>query len=174
MLVLVAAILAGCAGNGGGSVTPTPTPTPDPTVEPTPTPDPSPSPTPTASPSPQPIEPPPPDVVFDETFDFSRDGDPTGQSPKTRTSEAVSAIYATVEANVTLERASPAPTTLPVSGSLNQPTVRVIAPDGTEILVVSEEGKSELATVPAQPGAWTVRFEGSGTMRAIVRITARP
>lgn len=169
LTLIVALALTGCAGDPATpTATPTPTlpPTPSPTAVPSPTPDATPSP---ASPTPAPI---PPRVVADQTFDFNTEGDPTGQSPRTRPTSHVPPEYETLVVNVTLERASAAPTQLPVSGSVNAPTVRVLAPDGTEVLVVDEEGAQESLSVPAIEGAWSVRYEGAGTMRARVLITA--
>lgn len=175
-LLLAASAFGGCFG-GDERAQPTPpvTMTPEPTpTTPSPPPATTPSATPTATPEPTPTPPPalPPKVVANQTFDFSTEGDPSGQSPKTRTTDRVPEEYATILVNVTLMRASAAPTPLPVSGTLNAPTVRVIAPDGTEVVLVNEEGTTLSESVPAQTGTWTVRYEGAGTMRASVLMTA--
>lgn len=165
--LVVLATLAGCTGDGDPSTTPTATPTATPSPEPTPTP----TATPEVTPSPQP-EPQPRKMVLNQTFDFSTEGDPTGQSPKTRTSDAVPAGYGSVVVNITIVRTNTAPTTLPVSGTINSPKVRVLDPNGEEKLAESTEGAVRSETFPATPGVWTVRFEGAGTLKATVTLTA--
>lgn len=178
LLVVLLALVTGCADDSDtpptatGPTNSSPAPAPEPTAEPTP--EPTAEPTPTPEPTPPTAAPPAPVVVLDETFDFSRDGDATGQSPKATKTKAVPEGYATVLLNVSLERANPAPTALPVSGSVNQPKIHVFAPDGTEVLLIETEGQAESKSVPAQQGAWTVRYDGAGTMRAIVTLTAFP
>lgn len=180
--VLVLALMlatAGCLGSSdGGSPTlpatspspvtdePGPTPTP-PSAEPTP-PTPSPEPTP-ATPTPPPL---PPKVITNQSFDFNTEGDPTGQSPKTKPTDAVPEGYATLHVNISIVRASPAPTGLPVSGSLNTPSVHVLDPSGNEVLVVKDGDAPTSTRIPAVKGTWTIRYQGSGTARASVSITA--
>lgn len=171
--LLVLASLAGCTGDGDPSTTPTtspsatPSPTPTPSVEPSPTPTATPEVSPTPVPEPQPRK-----IVLNQTFDFSTEGDPTGQSPKTRTSDAVPAGYGSVLVNITIVRTNTAPTTLPVSGTINSPKVRVLDPNGEEKIAESTEGAVRSESFPATPGAWTVRFEGAGTLKATVTLTA--
>lgn len=161
-------VVAGCVREDppppATTATPFGTPTaasPEPTATPAPTPEPTPR-TPLA-----------PKVVFEQTFDFASEGDPTGQDPRIRTSERVAEEYANFTINVTIVRSSAAPTGLPVSGTINSPTVRVLDPDGVEVLVETREGAAREETVPAVPGVWTVRFEGAGTLKATVTLTAR-
>lgn len=173
LVLAVAAALAGCFG--GEETTPPTTTTPVATSpEPTPTTpvETTPEPTPTTPTTPTPEEPLPTKTVANVTFDFASEGDATGQSPKTRQTDPVPAEYANVTANVTLTRTSTAPTSLPGSVTLNSPTVRVLDPTGKEVLVVSEEGVPTAITVPAVAGAWTLRFEGAGTVRATVQVLA--
>lgn len=181
MLVLVAMLAtAGCFGNGEDADPPastTPVGTPDTTPPSVTTPEtttPAPTePTPPPAP-PSPPAPLPPKVIYNKSFDFAQ-GDATGQSPKVETSQAVAKGYGNVTVNVTLERGSAAPTPLPVSGAVNSPRVRVLDPTGTEVLVVEEEeGAAELRSFPTTEGAWTVRYEGAGTLRALVTLTAIP
>lgn len=172
--LLVAAIVAGCAGGGGGAVDPTPaTPsaTPDAPTATTPEATPAVTPDEPSVPSGSPI-PPPPRTVYNKTFDFSTQGDPTGQSPKTETSQNVGAEYTVLVVNVTIVRSSAAPTQLPISGTVNSPMVRVLDPEGQEILHESAEGAARTETVPAKSGTYTVRFEGAGTLKATVVLTA--
>lgn len=116
----------------------------------------------------------PPKTIADQAFDFGTEGDPTGRDPRVRPTDRVPEGYAALVVNVSLQRASAAPTHLPVSGSLHAPTVRVLAPGGQEVLVVDEEGAVESLRTPAVVGVWSVQYEGAGTMRATVLITAFP
>ncbi|HUR70257.1 MAG TPA: hypothetical protein VM370_13515 [Candidatus Thermoplasmatota archaeon] len=164
-LLLAALLVAGCARDGPAPPSPTATSQGEPPTS-------SLSPVEPPSPSPPTTEALPPKVVANQTFDFNTEGDPTGRSPKERATEPVPQGYARVLVNVSLLRASVSPATLPVSGSVQQPKVRVVAANGTEVLVVDKEGAAESRELPALPGAWTVRYEGAGTMRASVLITA--
>lgn len=172
-LLVAALALAGCSEPATPTPTPFATPTPTAPPEPTPSPEPTPPP-PEPTPTPEPPPAPPPRVVANQSFDFNTEGDPTGRSPRERPTDRVPEGYATIVVNVTLQRASAAPTQLPVSGSINAPMVRVFASDGTEVVLVSEEGTTESRTIPATVGPLLVRYEGSGTMRANVLITAFP
>lgn len=171
LVLALAAALAGCFGDDESTPTPPTTTTPAATSpEPTPT-SPvvtSPEPTP-ATPAPAPVA---PKTLANVTFDFASEGDATGQSPKTRQTDAVPAGYANVTANVTLVRSGTAPTALPGSVTVNSPTVRVLDAKGAEVLVASKEGETVAVTLPAVPGQYTLRFEGAGTMKATVLVVA--
>lgn len=179
-LVLLAAT-AGCLGGDDGddppaTTTPVTTPTTSTPASPTPT-----TTTPSATtpepttPSPTPVTPPlPPKVIANQTFDFGTEGDPTGQAPKTKATDAVPEGYTRLVINVTLTRTSTGPTTLPISGAVNTPTVRVLDPEGKEVLAESKESAPRSENVTALPGAWSVKYEGSGTVKATVLITAHP
>ena len=192
LALLVLAATSGCVGGGSGSAaddngadgapagpapppadadgagapeTPTTPPTSPPASEPTgqPAPEPAPEPAPDAGASPK--------VVYDATFDFASQGDATGQSPKSAQTNPVAAAHAFLSIDLTLERSSATPAAVPVSGTLNSPTVRLLDPQGVEVLAVSEEGVTR-QQVPAVPGEWTVRYEGAGTLRATLVLTA--
>lgn len=178
----VALASAGCFGGNGDEppangtptgTTPAVSPTPEatPTVETNATPT-----TPTTEPTPATPTtpaPPAPKVVANQSFDFASEGDPTGTAPKTKATDAVPAGYGNLTVNITFTRTSTGPTTLPVSGSLNTPTIRLIDPNGVEVLSGTEAAPPAPGTVvPAVPGAWTVKYEGSGTVKATVVLTA--
>lgn len=177
-LLALALLSAGCLGVGGDEEPPTPT-----TATPTPTPEASPTPSatapvnatpatptsPTAPTAPAPVA---PKVVANQSFDFTTEGDPTGQSPKTKATDAVPAGYGNLTVNVTFTRASTGPTTLPVSGSVNAPRITLLDPDGNEVVSAVEADSPFSQVVPAKPGAWSVRYEGAGTLRASVVVTA--
>jgi hypothetical protein len=80
--------------------------------------------------------------------------------------------YTTILVNVSITRANPAPATLPVSGSLNTPTIRVLDSAGAEILSLKDGDAPVSKSVPAVKGAWAVRYEGAGTSSGSVVITA--
>lgn len=169
-LVLVLAA-GGCLG-GGDPAQVTPTLTPSPALPPAPTPSPTPPATPEPTvPSGTPV-PPPPREVYNRSFDFSTEGDATGQAPKAESSESVGEEHTLIVVNVTLERSSAAPTPLPVSGTISSPKVRVLDPEGQEIFVESREGAARVESFPAKVGAYAIRYEGAGTLRAIVVLTA--
>lgn len=172
-LVLLSA-LAGCFGGDDNDTPPTVTTpvatSPEPTVT---TPVATPATTPEVTPAPTPAAPLPPKVIYEKVFEFTQ-GDATGQSPKVETSQAVPEGYANVTVNLTLERASTAPTTLPVSGTVNSPMVRILDANATEVVAEGEEGAAVNATFPSTQGAWTIRFEGAGTLKATVKLTAIP
>lgn len=169
--VLAVVLLAGCLGEEAPAPPASPTPaTPsEPTPAPvTPAPEPTPEPTvPSGTPPP-----PPPRVVFERTFDFSTEGDPTGQDPESFDSQNVGEEYSRISANVTFARTSTGPTQLPVSGTVHATRVRIFDPEGEEILQASSETPSKVETFPSKIGAYTVRFEGAGTFRATVVLTA--
>jgi hypothetical protein len=170
--LLVAAMLLLASGCLGGSAPPAPTPSPGtPSVEPTPSP-PTGEPTPPA-PTEEPPAPMPPKVIADQSFDFNTEGDATGQSVKTKPTDAVPDGYGNVTVNVTIVRATAAPATLPVTGAVNTPSVRVVASNGTEVAFQRDEGALS-KSVPGIAGAWRVEYGGAGTMRATVVITAFP
>lgn len=163
--------LTGCFGDDDAPpATTTPVAT---TPEPTPTTPVATPPATTPEPTPEPAAPLPPTVVYEKVFEFTQ-GDATGQSPKIETSQAIPEGYANVTVNLTLERASAAPTPLPVSGTLNSPMVRILDANNTEVLAEGEEGANVNATFPTAPGKWTIRFEGAGTLKATVKLTAIP
>lgn len=170
-LVLLSA-LAGCFGGDGDDDPPAMTSPVATTPEPTAT---TPVSTPTTTPEPPttPTEPLPPKVIYEKVFEFTQ-GDATGQSPKVETSQAVPEGYGNVTVNLTLERAGTAPTPLPVSGTLNSPMVRILDANDTEVVAEGEEGANVNATFPTVPGTWTVRYEGAGTLKATVKLTAVP
>jgi hypothetical protein len=169
---------AGCFGRGAdephgppAGTTPLATATPEPApatpTDATPT-----NATPTApapaTPAPEPL---PRKVIYNATFDFTQ-GDPTGQSPKVEASQPVPAGYGNVTVNVTITRGGAAPTPLPISGAVNSPMVRVLDPAGMEVLAEGMEGAARNETFAAGQGSWTIRFEGAGTLRAMVVLTA--
>lgn len=184
-LILVLALVAtsGCFGGGDGgdaesNGTPTTTPGPTPTLStPAATPEATPSTPEAGTPSPTPpTQPPAPAApprkeIYNATFDFASQGDATGQSPKTQQTTSPEAGHTVVFVNITLARSSPTPGTIPVSGTLNSPAVRILKPDGTEAFVATEEGVAQ-AQVEAVPGTWSVRYEGAGTLRAAVSLVA--
>lgn len=165
--------LAGCFGDDDAPpVTTTPVATTPETTPSTPAATP-PATTPETTPTPEPSAPLPPTVIYEKVFEFTQ-GDATGQSPKIETSQAVPEGYANVTVNLTLERAGAAPTPLPVSGTLNSPMVRILDANNTEVVAEGEEGASVNATFPTGAGKWTVRFEGAGTLKATLKLTAIP
>ena len=175
LALLTTALLAGCLGGGdepGTTTTPAITSpvatTPEATTPPATS---TPATTTPSGPTPPPAEPLPPKVIYERVFEFTQ-GDATGQSPKVETSQATPQGYANVTVNVTIERGGSAPTPLPVSGTLNSPMVRILDPEGIEVFAEGEEGAAHNATYPAKAGAWTIRFEGAGTLRASVKLTA--
>jgi hypothetical protein len=171
VVVLVAlAATAGCLGGGDDETPPTAsTPaTTTPEVSPPVT---TPDATPEPKPEPTPPSPPAPKVIYNKTFDFTQ-GDATGQSPKIETSQAVPEEYVNVTVNLTIVRSGSAPTPLPVSGTVNSPMVRILDAEGAEVLAEGEEGAMVNATFPTTAGAWTIRFEGAGTLSATVVLTA--
>lgn len=168
LVVLVAlTTVAGCFG-GDAEESPPSTTTPEatPTVS-------TPEATPTAEPTPAPTPPPPPapKVVYNKTFDFAQ-GDATGQSPNTESSEAVPEEYGNVTVNLTIARSGSAPTPIPVSGTVNSPMVRIVDPAGNEVIAEGAEGTAVNATFPTTAGAWTIHYEGAGTLTATVVLTA--
>lgn len=172
--LLVLVLASGCVRDEPSSPSPASPTSEEPTPSsptPTPTPEPSPpTPEPTV-PSGSPV-PPQPRVVFERTFDFSTEGDPTGQGPKSFTSDEVGEEFGRIEVNVTFERASAGPATLPVAGSVSDPTVRVFDPDGEEVMSSSSGSGPREGSFPSKVGTYTVRFEGAGTFKASVVLTA--
>lgn len=176
LALLVVAAAAGCTGGGEDDDTTPPTASSPavttPAVTPTePTPSPSVTPEPTPEPTPPAPEGPAKKEVYNATFDFASQGDPTGQSPKTQKSTAVLEGHKTLFVNVTLARSSSTPTPLPVSGTLNSPAVRILDPQGTEVVAITTEG-THSGQFPAVPGEWSIRYEGAGTLQATVTLTA--
>ena len=173
VLALVAiAATAGCFGGDADEGAPPATSPPASTPEPTPpatTPEATPPTEPT--PAPTPPAPPAPKVIYNKTFEFAQ-GDATGQSPKVESSQAVTKEHGNVTVNLTIERSGSAPTPLPVSGTVNSPMVRILDASGAEVVAEGEEGASIHATFPTSAGAWTIRYEGAGTLRATVVLTA--
>lgn len=124
---------------------------------------------PAPAPAPAPVT--PAKKIYDSSFDFASQGDPTGQNPKSAKTTPVLAGHQAIMVNLTLERSSSAPAALPVSGTLNSPMVRIFDPQGNEVLALAAEGTTR-HQVPAVPGEWTIRYEGAGTLRATLLMMA--
>lgn len=165
-LLVAAVALAGCADEEPSRPTSPTTTTPDPTPSPSPSPTPSPTPTPTPT---TPDAAPPTREVLNSTFDFGS-GQAAGPDGK-QEPFTVPEGYATLRLNVTLTPRQVG--SLPGSSLTVQLKVTVLDPAGKSAFSTSETGSQEVE-LEAVPGAWTLRYDGTGNVDATVLGVVEP